>query len=31
MDCGVAGAPVGECDEDLDDADVRRRSICGRV
>ena len=24
MDCGVAGAPVGECDDDLDDADVRR-------
>lgn len=29
IDCGVAGAPVGECDDDLDDAgtDVRRRSI----
>ena len=29
MDCGVAGAPAGECDDDLEDADVRRRSISG--
>lgn len=30
IDCGVAGAPWGECDADfVEEPEVRRRSICG--